>query len=66
MNIHSLIAIYCTSSVDGIGAARAVVESGKKGKITIVCFDDLPETLEYIKNDVIQGINSSKALSNGF
>jgi ribose transport system substrate-binding protein len=49
-----LDAIYCTSSEDGIGAARAVVESGKKGKITIVCFDDLPETLEYIKNDVIK------------
>lgn len=61
-----LDSIYCTSSEDGIGAARAVVESGKKGKISIVCFDDLPETLEYIKNDVIKASIVQKPYQMGF
>lgn len=50
----SLNALYCTSSVDGIGAARAVVDYNKVGKITIVCFDDLPETLSFIRQRIIQ------------
>lgn len=46
--------LYCTSSLDGIGAARAVIGFNKQGSIKIICFDDLPETLSYIKDGVIQ------------
>ncbi|MDP4088390.1 MAG: sugar-binding protein [Bacillota bacterium] len=45
--------LYCTSAEDGIGAAKAVVENGLQNKISIICFDDLPETLEYIRSGVI-------------
>ena len=53
-NNPKLTAIYCTSSEEGIGAARAVIASEKKGQIAIVCFDDLPETLQHIKDGVIK------------
>lgn len=45
--------LYCVSAVDGIGAARAVKENNLQNKISIICFDDLPETLEFIKSGVI-------------
>lgn len=58
--------LFCTNSVDGIGAARAVLDSNKKGKIIIVCFDDLPETLNYIKQDVIQASIVQKPYQMGY
>ena len=45
--------LYCTSAVDGIGAAKAIVEEGLQGKVSIICFDDLPDTLTFIKNGTI-------------
>lgn len=58
--------LYCTGSVDGIGAARAVVDLKKAGKVKIVCFDDLPETLEYLKKDVIQASIVQKPYQMGY
>jgi ribose transport system substrate-binding protein len=46
-------AIFCTSALDGVGAAKAVSKLNMAGKVKIVCFDDLPETLEDIKKGVI-------------
>lgn len=67
MNEHPEIdCLYCTSSVDGIGAARAVIDSNRKGKIKIVCFDDLPETLEFIKEGIIQASVVQKPYEMGF
>jgi ribose transport system substrate-binding protein len=43
---------FCASSLDGIGAANAVSDL-KRNDIVIVCFDNLPETLELIKQGVI-------------
>lgn len=48
-----LDALICTSSVDGIGAVKAVNDLNYKNKIKIICFDDLEETLDYIKNGLI-------------
>lgn len=45
--------LYCVSAVDGIGAAKAVVENNLQNKITIICFDDLPETLAFIRSSII-------------
>lgn len=45
--------LYCVSAIDGIGAAKAVTENNLQNKITIICFDDLPGTLELIKSGVI-------------
>lgn len=59
-------ALYCTGSVDGIGAARAVVDSNRKGRIKIICFDDLPEIIDYIKQDIIHASVVQKPYQMGF
>lgn len=43
-------AIFCSSAQDGEGALKAVNTLGLSGKVKIICFDDLPETLEGIKD----------------
>lgn len=53
MNNRDIKAFFCTSALDGQGTAKAVIENGLKGKVKIVCFDDLPETLGYIASGVI-------------
>lgn len=46
-------ALFCTSALDGVGAAKAVAKLGYSGKVKIICFDDLSETIEGIKSGVI-------------
>lgn len=46
-------AIFCTSSQDGIGAAKVIKSMGLVGKVKIVAFDALPETLALIKEGII-------------
>ena len=46
-------ALFCTSAQDGIGAATAVKSMDLVGKVKIVCFDALPETLELIDEGII-------------
>lgn len=46
-------ALFCTSALDGLGAAKAVKSLGLVGKVKIICFDDLPETLDNIEKGVI-------------
>lgn len=44
--------------VEGFGApglGRVVKEAGKVGKITVFGFDDLPDTVDFIKEGVVQG-----------
>lgn len=36
-----------------IGTAQAIKESGKAGKIKLICFDILPDTVPFIKEEVI-------------
>lgn len=49
-----LAAIYVTAG-GNFGAAKAVEEAGKSGKIKIVCYDFVDETMEYVKKGVISG-----------
>lgn len=44
-----------TSSMDAMAAAQVVVERGLQGKVLIVSYDDLPQTLDYIRQGVIYG-----------
>lgn len=44
--------LFCASALDGIGASDAVSDL-KRNDIVIVCFDNLPETLELIKRGEI-------------
>ncbi|WP_034868551.1 sugar-binding protein [Clostridium lundense] len=46
-------ALFCTSALDGVGAAKAVNDLNMAGKINIICFDDLPETIENIKKGIV-------------
>lgn len=46
-------ALFCTSAQDGIGAAKAIKSMNLIGKVKIVCFDALPETLDLIEEGVI-------------
>ena len=46
-------ALFCTSAQDGIGAAKAIKSMNLIGKVKIICFDALPETLDFIEEGVI-------------
>jgi len=45
--------LYCTSALDGVGAAKAVNELNLSNKVKIVCFDDMTETLQYVRDGII-------------
>lgn len=47
-------AFYGTSALDGIGIAQVVDKFVKPGKIYILGFDTLPESLEYIRKGIIK------------
>ncbi|KAJ49171.1 ribose transport system substrate-binding protein [Clostridium tetanomorphum] len=46
-------ALFCSSALDGVGAAKAITDLNMAGKITVICFDDLPETVENIKKGIV-------------
>lgn len=50
----------------GAGAARAVVEAGKKGKVRIVCFDRNDNMLPYIKDGTIAASVAQKTYLMGW
>ena len=45
--------ILCCNASNPIGAARAVKNAGKAGKVLIAGMDNLPETLDFVKEGVI-------------
>jgi len=49
----NLVGIFCCNASNPVGAARAIVDAGKKGQILIVGMDDDPETLKYIADGTI-------------
>lgn len=59
-------ALFCTSALDGEGAAKAVIDQKLVGKVKIVCFDDLPETLEDIKAGYIASTIVQKPFVMGY
>lgn len=59
-------ALFCTSALDGIGAAKAVNDLNKKGKVKIICFDDLEETLTNIKNGLVSATIVQKGDEMGY
>ena len=61
-----LNALFCTSALDGIGAAKAIQELNDKGKIKIVCFDDLEDTLKNIKNELVAATVVQKSDEMGY
>ena len=59
-------ALFCTSALDGIGAAKAIQELNDKGKVKIVCFDDLEDTLNNIKNELVAATVVQKSDEMGY
>ncbi|WP_163191807.1 sugar-binding protein [Clostridium thermarum] len=59
-------ALFCTSAQDGVGAAKAVTSLNMTGKVKIICFDDLPETLESIDNGIITSTIVQKPYMMGY
>ncbi len=49
-----LSAIYVTAG-GPFGAAKAVEDAGKAGKVKIVCYDFVDETMQFVKTGVITG-----------
>lgn len=58
--------IFGANASNPIGAARAVKNAGKAGEITVVGMDDLPETLEFIKEGVIAGVKAQRQWEIGY
>lgn len=48
-----LTAIFATSALDGPGAAQAVKNRGLTGRVLIVGYDDVPETIEFLRAGLI-------------
>ncbi len=51
-----IVGIFGVDASNPIGAARAVVNAGKTGEVTVVGWDDLQETLKFIEDGVIAGV----------
>lgn len=48
--------VFCCNATNPVGCARAVKKAGKAGQIHIVGMDALPETLQYLKEGVIDAV----------
>lgn len=59
-------ALFCTSALDGVGAAKAVSDLNMVGKINIICFDDLPETIDNIKKGIVYAAIVQKPYEMGY
>ncbi len=58
--------IFGANASNPIGAARAIQNAGKAGQVTIVGMDDLPETLQFIKDGVIAGVKAQRQWEIGY
>lgn len=61
-----LVGIFGCNASNPIGAARAVQNAGKSGKIKIVGLDDLPETIQFIKDGVITATMAQRQWEQGY
>jgi len=61
-----ITAFFGVSAYDVIGAAKIVEEKGLVGKITLVGFDDMPETLDYIRQGVVYAAIAQKPYQMGY
>ena len=61
-----LSGIFVTDGASPAGAAKAVNEEGKKGKLHIVCFDTADATMDYISRGVITATISDDLFHQGY
>ncbi|GAK52784.1 ABC transporter, periplasmic sugar binding protein [Candidatus Moduliflexus flocculans] len=58
--------IFCCNASNPIGAAQAIKNAGKVGQVHIVGMDDLPETLQFIKDGVIDVVKAQRQWDIGY
>jgi ribose transport system substrate-binding protein len=61
-----LAGIFGCNASNPIGAARAVTNAGKAGKIVIVGMDDLPDTIQFIKDGTILATKAQRQWEIGY
>jgi ribose transport system substrate-binding protein len=62
----NLVGLFGCNASNPIGAARAVQNAGKAGKVKIVGLDDLPETVQFIKDGVITATMAQRQWEQGY
>jgi ribose transport system substrate-binding protein len=61
-----LAGIFCCNASNPIGAARAIVNANKVGQVHIVGMDDMPETLQFIQDGVIDAVKIQRQWEIGY
>lgn len=62
----NITAMFGTTSLDMVGAAKIIEEKNLVGKVLLLNFDDLPQTIDYIKEGVIYGTVTQKPFEMGY
>lgn len=61
-----LAGIFGCNASNPIGAARAIQNAGLAGKVKIVGLDDLPETIQFVKDGVITATMAQRQWEQGY
>ena len=61
-----LVGLFGCNASNPIGAARAVQNAGLAGKVKIVGLDDLPETIQFVKDGVITATMAQRQWEQGY
>jgi ribose transport system substrate-binding protein len=61
-----LTGFFCCNATNPIGCARAVAAAGKAGQVHVVGMDLLPETLQLMKDSVIDGVKAQRQMDIGY
>lgn len=61
-----LAGMFCCNASNPIGAARAIVNAGKVGQVHIAGMDDMPETLQFIQEGVIDVVKVQRQWEIGY
>ena len=61
-----LAGIFASNASNPIGAARAVENAGKSGKVAIVGMDDLPEAVEFVCKGTIDALKAQRQWDMGY
>lgn len=65
-NYPDVKGFFCCNASNPIGCARAVKNAGRAGDVHIVGMDDMPETIQFIKDGVIDGIKIQRQWEIGY
>ncbi len=62
----NLVGIFGCNASNPIGAGRAVKNAGLAGKVKIVGLDDLPETIQFVKEGVVTATMAQRQWEQGY